>query len=82
MHVGVNGFYAFVEVSHDATDADLLSDLRTVGNAISKFLFHLPEPCGLTDLVEACDSLCREELFHDKLVVITYMHYSCMRACV
>ena len=77
---GVNGFYAFIEVSHDATDADLLSDLRTVGNAISKYLLHLPEPCGLTDLVTACDSLYREESFHHKLLVITYAEtsYACI----
>ena len=74
---GVKGLHAFVEVALDTTDDDTtitqLSDLRTVGNAISKLLFHLPEPCGLNDLVKACDNICREEYFHQKLLVSTYM---------
>ena len=58
----------------DATDTDttlLLSDVRTVGNAINKLLFQLPEPCGLNDLVTACDDFCSKELFYQTLLVST-----------
>ena len=74
-YAGIDAFYAYVEViTLDAKDTDttsLISDVRTVGNAIDKLLFHLPEPCGLNDLVTACDDFCREEYFHQKLLVTT-----------
>ena len=69
---GVKGLHAFVEVALDTTDDDmtitLLSDLRTVGNAVGKLLFHLPEQCGLNDFVTACGVLW-EGSFHYKLLV-------------
>ena len=74
-YAGIDAFYAYVELmALDATDTDttlLLSDVRTVGNAINKLLFHLPEPCGLNDLVTACDDFCSEESFYQKLLVST-----------
>ena len=70
---GVEGLHAFVEVALGTTDDDdmtitLLSDLRTVGNAVGKLLFHLPEPCRLNELVTACGALW-EGPFHHKLLV-------------
>ena len=69
---GVKGLHAFVEVALGTTDDDmtitLLSDLRTVGNAVGKLLFHLPELCRLNDLVTACGGLW-EGSFHYKLLV-------------
>ena len=69
----MTGLHAFVEVALDTTDDDmtitLLSDLRTVGNAVGKLLFDLPEPCRLNDFVTACGELWKESLtFPSKLV--------------
>ena len=77
-YAGIDAFYAYVELmALDASDTDttlLLSDVRTVGTAISMLLFQLPEPCGLNDLVTACDDFCSEESFYQKLLVSTYMY--------
>ena len=70
---GVNGLHAFVEVALNATDDDsslvtLVPDLHTVENAVDKFV---TKPCGLNELVTACDEICSDELFLHKLQVRT-----------
>ena len=73
--IGLKGLHAFVEVALGTTDDDmtitLLSDLGTVGNAVGKLLFHLPEPCRLNDFVIACGELWKES-FHDKKLEIAF----------
>ena len=85
IYAGIDAFYAYVEViALDATEmtdtTSLLSDVRTVGNAINKLLFHLPEPCGLNDLVTACDDFCREESFSSKIAG-KHIHVTCHEPC-
>ena len=83
MCTDLNGLHTFVEVALNATDDDssvatMVSDLHSVGNAVKKLLFQVePKPCGLNDLVTACDGICSEEFFHHKLQVIKFLMYAC-----
>ena len=83
MCTDLNGLHAFVEVALNATDDDssiatLVSDLHSVGNAVNKLLFQVkPKPCGLNDLVTACDDICSEEFFHHKLQVVKFLMCAC-----
>ena len=89
MCTDLNGLHTFVKVALNATDHDssvatMVSELRTVENVVNKLLLQchvgstcLPKPCGLDDLVTACDDICSEESFHHKLQVVNILMYAC-----
>ena len=74
---GKKGLYSFVDVAFSGTDdamtTKLLTDLRTIGKAVDKLLFQLPQQCGLNDLVTACSALWVEKSTLFKILVSTLL---------
>ena len=72
---GVKDFQDFVDLALDTFDATdmtvtmLSTALRIVGSIIGQFLFNLPNPCGLNELVTACNDFQLERSFDHRLLV-------------
>ena len=67
-------FQDFVDLALDTFDATdmtvtMLTVLRIVGSIIGQFLFSLPNPCGLNELVTACNVFQPEKPFDHRLLV-------------
>ena len=71
---GVKEFQDFVDLALDTFDTTdmtvtMLTVLRIVGSVIGQFLFNLPNPHGLNELVTTCNDFWPEGSFDHRLLV-------------
>ena len=74
---GVKEFQDFVDLALDTFDTTdmtvtMLTVLRIVGSVIGRFLFSLPNPHGLNELVTTCNDFWSEGSFDHRLLVTIY----------